>query len=37
MTAGPGGKEYGYLSILVSYYCEVERLFKYHMEKLGAA
>lgn len=27
MTAGPGGKEYGYLSILVSYYCEVERLF----------
>ncbi len=27
MTAAPGGKEYGYLSILVSYYCEVERLF----------
>ncbi len=27
ITANPGGKEYGYLSVLVQYYCEAEALF----------
>jgi 16S rRNA (adenine1518-N6/adenine1519-N6)-dimethyltransferase len=27
MIAKPGGKEYGYLSVLVQFYCEVEKLF----------
>ncbi len=27
ITAGPGGKEYGYLSVLVQLYCEAEHLF----------
>lgn len=27
MTAVPGGKEYGYLSVLTQIYCETERLF----------
>jgi 16S rRNA (adenine1518-N6/adenine1519-N6)-dimethyltransferase len=27
LTAGPGGKEYGYLSVLVQFYCETEKLF----------
>ncbi|MCI0660703.1 MAG: 16S rRNA (adenine(1518)-N(6)/adenine(1519)-N(6))-dimethyltransferase RsmA, partial [Acidobacteria bacterium] len=27
MTAHPGGKEYGYLSALVQFYCETEKLF----------
>jgi 16S rRNA (adenine1518-N6/adenine1519-N6)-dimethyltransferase len=27
ITAEPGGKEYGYLSVLAQYYCEAERLF----------
>ncbi len=27
MTAAPGGKEYGYLSVLVQFYCEAEKLF----------
>ncbi|MBO0797291.1 MAG: ribosomal RNA small subunit methyltransferase A [Blastocatellia bacterium] len=27
MTARPGGKEYGYLSVLVQLYCEAEKLF----------
>jgi len=28
ITAGPGGKEYGYLSVLVQFFCEAERLFE---------
>ncbi len=28
MTAPPGGKEYGYLSVLTQFYCEAERLFE---------
>lgn len=27
IVAEPGGKEYGYLSVLVQYYCEAEKLF----------
>jgi 16S rRNA (adenine1518-N6/adenine1519-N6)-dimethyltransferase len=27
IAAAPGGKEYGYLSVLVQFYCEVEKLF----------
>lgn len=27
ITAEPGGKEYGYLSVLVQFYCEAEQLF----------
>lgn len=27
IAAEPGGKEYGYLSVLAQYYCEAERLF----------
>ncbi len=27
MTAKPGGKEYGYLSVMVQLYCEIDRLF----------
>jgi 16S rRNA (adenine1518-N6/adenine1519-N6)-dimethyltransferase len=27
ITARPGGKEYGYLSVLVQFYCEAEKLF----------
>jgi 16S rRNA (adenine1518-N6/adenine1519-N6)-dimethyltransferase len=27
ITAKPGGKEYGYLSVLVQFYCEAEKLF----------
>jgi 16S rRNA (adenine1518-N6/adenine1519-N6)-dimethyltransferase len=27
MTAKPGGKEYGYLSVIVQFYCEAEKLF----------
>ena len=27
ITAAPGGREYGYLSVLVQYYCEARRLF----------
>jgi 16S rRNA (adenine1518-N6/adenine1519-N6)-dimethyltransferase len=27
LTAGPGGKEYGALSVLVGMYCEAKRLF----------
>jgi 16S rRNA (adenine1518-N6/adenine1519-N6)-dimethyltransferase len=27
ITADPGGKEYGYLSVLVQFYCEAEKLF----------
>jgi 16S rRNA (adenine1518-N6/adenine1519-N6)-dimethyltransferase len=27
LTAEPGGKEYGYLSVLVQFYCETEKLF----------
>ncbi|MBS1787729.1 MAG: ribosomal RNA small subunit methyltransferase A [Acidobacteria bacterium] len=27
ITANPGGKEYGYLSVLVQFYCEAEPLF----------
>ena len=27
ITTGPGGKEYGYLSVLVQFYCEAEKLF----------
>ena len=27
ITAGPGGKEYGYLSVLVQFFCETEKLF----------
>jgi len=27
ITARPGGKEYGYLSVLVQFFCEAERLF----------
>lgn len=27
ITAGPGGKEYGYLSVVVQFYCEAEKLF----------
>lgn len=27
ITAGPGGKEYGFLSVLAQFYCEVEKLF----------
>ncbi|HWQ32585.1 MAG TPA: 16S rRNA (adenine(1518)-N(6)/adenine(1519)-N(6))-dimethyltransferase RsmA [Blastocatellia bacterium] len=27
ITAHPGGKEYGYLSVLTQFYCEAERLF----------
>ncbi len=27
ITAAPGGKEYGYLSVLVQFYCEADRLF----------
>ncbi len=27
LIAKPGGKEYGYLSVLVQFYCEVEKLF----------
>jgi 16S rRNA (adenine1518-N6/adenine1519-N6)-dimethyltransferase len=27
VTAGPGGKEYGFLSALVQFYCEAEKLF----------
>src|SRR5205085_8689555 len=27
ITAHPGGKEYGYLSALVQFFCEAERLF----------
>jgi len=27
IVAGPGGKQYGYLSVLVQYYCEAEKLF----------
>ena len=26
IAAGPGGREYGYLSVLVQYYCEVKKL-----------
>jgi 16S rRNA (adenine1518-N6/adenine1519-N6)-dimethyltransferase len=26
--SGPGGRQYGYLSVLVQYYCEVEKLFE---------
>ena len=26
--ARPGGKDYGYLSVLVQFYCEVDRLFE---------
>jgi 16S rRNA (adenine1518-N6/adenine1519-N6)-dimethyltransferase len=28
ITAKPGGKEYGYLSVLVQFYCEAEKLFE---------
>jgi 16S rRNA (adenine1518-N6/adenine1519-N6)-dimethyltransferase len=28
ITSGPGGREYGYLSILVAYYCEGTKLFE---------
>jgi 16S rRNA (adenine1518-N6/adenine1519-N6)-dimethyltransferase len=28
ISTGPGGKEYGYLSVLVQYYCDVEKLFE---------
>jgi 16S rRNA (adenine1518-N6/adenine1519-N6)-dimethyltransferase len=27
LTAEPGGKEYGYLSVLVQFYCDAEKLF----------
>ena len=27
ITANPGGKEYGFLSVLVQFYCQVEKLF----------
>jgi 16S rRNA (adenine1518-N6/adenine1519-N6)-dimethyltransferase len=27
VVAAPGGKEYGYLSVLAQFYCEVEKLF----------
>jgi 16S rRNA (adenine1518-N6/adenine1519-N6)-dimethyltransferase len=27
ITAPPGGKEYGFLSVLAQFYCEVEKLF----------
>jgi len=27
ITAGPGGKEYGFLSVLAQFYCQVEKLF----------
>ncbi len=27
ITAAPGGKEYGFLSVLAQFYCEVEKLF----------
>lgn len=27
ITASPGGREYGYLSVLVQFYCEAEKLF----------
>lgn len=27
ITASPGGKEYGFLSVLAQFYCEVEKLF----------
>lgn len=27
ITASPGGREYGFLSVLAQFYCEVERLF----------
>src|SRR5262249_54338074 len=27
ITANPGGKEYGFLSVLAQFYCEVEKLF----------
>jgi len=28
IVSGPGGRQYGYLSVLVQYYCEVEKLFE---------
>ena len=28
IIAGPGGREYGYLSVLVQYHCEVRKLFE---------
>jgi 16S rRNA (adenine1518-N6/adenine1519-N6)-dimethyltransferase len=28
ITAAPGGKEYGYLSVIAQFYCEVEKLFE---------
>ncbi|HUK89769.1 MAG TPA: rRNA adenine dimethyltransferase family protein, partial [Blastocatellia bacterium] len=28
IAAAPTGKEYGYLSVLVQYYCEIKKLFK---------
>ena len=28
ITAGPGGKEYGYLSVMVQYYCIASKLFE---------
>jgi 16S rRNA (adenine1518-N6/adenine1519-N6)-dimethyltransferase len=28
IVSGPGGREYGYMTILVQYYCEVEKLFE---------
>jgi 16S rRNA (adenine1518-N6/adenine1519-N6)-dimethyltransferase len=28
IVSGPGGRQYGYLSVLVQYYCEVEKVFE---------
>ena len=28
ITTGPGSREYGYLSVLVQYYCEASKLFE---------
>lgn len=28
ITSGPGGREYGYLSVLTQYYCEARKLFE---------
>lgn len=28
ITTGPGGKDYGYLSVMVQYYCEAAKLFE---------